>query len=127
MQQERKRRVYERHGKIIRICRLWAIRINDTAAWTYRLGGQINKQKRTTMENLMLSIISKHPLNNNDMLYCPVTPIPPYFGSLRECRKAQGVFEKRLRKEFDTLSGEEKADINATLDYYRKRNGDYSA
>ena len=74
----------------------------------------------------MLSIISKHPLSNNYMLYCPVTPIPPYYGSLGECRKAQGVFEKRLRKEFDTLSGEEKADINATLDYYRKRNGDYS-
>ena len=78
------------------------------------------------MENPMLSIISKHPLSNNYMLYCPVTPIPPYFGSLSECRKAQGVFEKRLRKEFDTLSGEEKADINATLDYYRKRNGDFS-
>ena len=74
----------------------------------------------------MLSIISKHRLSNNYMLYCPVTPIPPYFGSLSECRKAQGVFEKRLRKEFDTLSGEEKADINATLDYYRKRNGDLS-
>ena len=79
------------------------------------------------MENPMLSIISKHPLNNNYMLYCPVTPIPPYFGSLRECRKAQGVFAKRLRQELDTLSGAEKADINATLDYYRKRNGDYSA
>ena len=79
------------------------------------------------MENLMLSIISKHPLNNNYMLYCPVTPIPPYFGSLRECRKAQGVFEKRLRKEFDTLSKKKKADINATQDYYRKRNGDYFA
>ena len=79
------------------------------------------------MENPMLSIISKNPLSNNYMLYCPVTPIPPYFGSLRECRKAQGVFEKRLRKEFGTLSGEEKADINAKLDYYRKRNGDYSA
>lgn len=79
------------------------------------------------MKNPMLSIISKRPLSNDYMLYCPVTPIPPYFGSLRECRKAQGVFEKRLRKEFDTLSDEEKADINTTLDYYRKRNGDYSA
>ena len=78
------------------------------------------------MENPMLSIISKHPLGNNYMLYCPVTPIPPYFGSLRECRKAQGVFEKRLRKEFDTLSGEKKADINEKLNYYRKRNGDFS-
>ena len=79
------------------------------------------------MENIMLSIISEHPLNNNYMLYCPVTPIPPYFGSLDKCRKAQVIFEGKLRKEFDTLSGEEKADINATLDYYRKRNGDYSA
>ena len=78
------------------------------------------------MENPMLSIISKHPLNNNYMLYCPVTPIPPYFGSLRECRKAQVVFEKRLRKEFDTLSDEEKTEILSMLDYYRKRNGDFS-
>ena len=78
------------------------------------------------MENPMLSIISKHPLSNNYMLYCPVTPIPPYFGSLREYRKAQGVFEKRLRKEFDTLGGEEKTEILSKLDYYKKRNGDYS-
>ena len=74
----------------------------------------------------MLSIISKNQIHNNYMLYCPVTPIPPYFGSLSKCRKAQGVFEERLRKEFDTLSNEEKADIYEKLDYYRKRNGDFS-
>lgn len=81
---------------------------------------------KATVKNLMLSIISKHSLNNNYMLYCPVTPIPPYFGSLRKCRKAQVVFEKRLRKEFDILNNEEKTDIYEKLDYYRKRNGDFS-
>ena len=78
------------------------------------------------MKNIMLSIISKNKLMVNYMLYCPVTPIPPYFGSLRECRKAQAVFEKRLQIEFVTLSDEEKAEILSKLEYYRKRNGDYS-
>ena len=78
-------------------------------------------------KNIMLSIISENQLHNNYMLYCPVTPIPPYFGSLDKCRKAQVVFEERLRKEFDTLKDEEKEEILLKLDYYRKRNGDYSA
>ena len=74
----------------------------------------------------MLSIISKNQIRNNYMLYCPVTPIPPYFGSLSKCRKAQVVFEKKLREEFNTLNDEEKAEIVSRLEYYRKRNGDYS-
>ena len=81
---------------------------------------------KATAKNIMLSIISEHPLNNNYMLYCPVTPIPPYFGSLDKCRKAQVIFEKKLREEFDTLNDEEKAEILSKLEYYRKRNGDYS-
>lgn len=74
----------------------------------------------------MLSIISKNSIGNNYMLYCPVTPIPPYFGSLSKCRKAQVVFEKKLREEFNTLNDEEKAEIVSRLEYYRNRNGDYS-
>lgn len=81
---------------------------------------------KATAKNIMLSIISEHPLNNNYMLYCPVTPIPPYFGSLDGCRKAQLIFEKKLREEFDTLNDGEKAEILSKLEYYRKRNGDYS-
>ena len=81
---------------------------------------------KATAKNLMLSIISENQLHNNYMLYCPVTPIPPYFGSLSKCRKAQVVFEKKLREEFDTLKDEEKAEILSKLEYYRKRNGDYS-
>lgn len=81
---------------------------------------------KATAKNIMLSIISEHPLNNNYMLYCPVTPIPPYFGSLDKCRKAQVIFEKKLRKEFEPLNDEEKSEILSKLEYYRKRNGDYS-
>ena len=81
---------------------------------------------KATMKNIMLSIISEHPLKNEYMLYCPVTPIRPYFGSLDKCRKVQVIFEERLRKEFDQLNDEEKADILSKLEYYRKRNGDYS-
>ena len=81
---------------------------------------------KATAKNIMLSIISEHPLNNNYMLYCPVTPIPPYFGSLDKCRKAQVIFEKKLREEFDTLNDEEKVGVLSELEYYRKRNGDYS-
>lgn len=81
---------------------------------------------KATAKNITLSIISENQLNNNYMLYCPVTPIPPYFGSLSKCRKAQVVFEKKLREEFDTLNDEDKAEILSMLDYYRKRNGDYS-
>lgn len=73
----------------------------------------------------MLSIISKNPIHNNYMLYCPVTPIPPYFGSLSKCRKAQVVFEKKLREEFNKINDEEKKEILSMLEYYRKRNGDY--
>ena len=78
------------------------------------------------MKNIMLSIISKNPILNNYMLYCPVTPIPPYLGSLSKCRKAQVVFEKRLQKEFESLCDKEKEEIVSKLEYYRKRNGDYS-
>ena len=74
----------------------------------------------------MLSIISKNPIRNNYMLYCPVTPIPPYFGSLSKCRKAQVVFEKKLREEFNKINDEEKEEILSMLEYYRNRNGDYS-
>ena len=81
---------------------------------------------KATAKNIMLSIISEHPLDNNYMLYCPVTPIPPYFGSLDKCRKAQVIFEGKLRKEFDTLNDEEKVGVLSELEYYRKRNGDYS-
>lgn len=81
---------------------------------------------KATAKNIMLSIISKNQLHNNYMLYCPVTPIPPYFGSLSKCRKAQVIFEKKLREEFDTLNDGEKAEILSKLEYYRKRNGDYS-
>ena len=81
---------------------------------------------KATAKNIMLSIISENKLHNNYMLYCPVTPIPPYFGSLSKCRKAQVIFEKKLREEFDTLNDEDKAEILSMLDYYRKRNGDYS-
>ena len=81
---------------------------------------------KATAKNIMLSIISENQLHNNYMLYCPVTPIPPYFGSLSKCRKAQVIFEKKLREEFDTLNDEDKAEILSMLDYYRKRNGDYS-
>lgn len=81
---------------------------------------------KATAKNIMLSIISKNQLHNNYMLYCPVTPIPPYFGSLSKCRKSQVIFEKKLREEFDTLNDGEKAEILSNLEYYRKRNGDYS-
>ena len=78
------------------------------------------------MRNIMLSIISKNPIHNNYMLYCPVTPIFPYFGSLKKCRKAQVVFEKKLREEINKINDEEKEEILSMLEYYRKRNGDYS-
>lgn len=76
---------------------------------------------------LMLSIISKNNLKGNYMLYCPVTAIPPYFGTLTECRKSQEVFEKRLHKEFDALTENEKCEIRSQIEFYRKRNGDFSA
>ena len=81
---------------------------------------------KATAKNIMLSIISENQLNNNYMLYCPVTPLPPYFGSLSKCREAQVIFEKKLREEFDVLNDEEKVGILSELEYYRKRNGDYS-
>ena len=75
----------------------------------------------------LLSIISKNNLKGNYMLYCPATAIPPYFGTLTECRKSQEVFEKRLHKEFDVLTGNEKCEIRSLIEFYRKRNGDFSA
>ena len=86
----------------------------------------INQLNLKIMKNIMLSIISKNPIHNNYMLYCPVTPIFPYFGSLKKCRKAQVVFEKKLREEFNKINDEEKKEILSMLEYYRKRNGDYS-
>ena len=75
----------------------------------------------------MLSIISKNNFKGNYMLYCPVTAIPPYFGTLTECRKSQAVFEKRLHKDFDVLTENEKCEIRSQIEFYRKRNGDFSA
>lgn len=71
----------------------------------------------------MLSIISTHPLKDEYMLYCPVTAIPPYFGTLKECKKAQITFEKKLKEEFEKLPDDEKKDILERLEYYQKRNG----
>ena len=76
---------------------------------------------------LMLSIIIKNNLKGNYMLYCPVTAIPPYFGTLTECKKSQVVFEKRLHKEFDVLTENEKCEFRSLIEFYRKRNGDFSA
>lgn len=69
----------------------------------------------------MLTIISKHPLRDSYMLYCPATAIPPYFGSLRECEKAQVTFERKLQSEFDKLPDSEQSEIINMIDSYRMR------
>ena len=49
----------------------------------------------------MRSIIERHPLRDCYMLYSKLTPrIPPYFGTLRQCKKAQIFFEKKLEEMF---------------------------
>ena len=49
----------------------------------------------------MKSIIERHPLRDCYMLYSNLTPqIPPYFGTLRQCKKAQKFFEKKLEEMF---------------------------
>ena len=50
------------------------------------------------MKNIMLSIISKNPIHNNYMLYCPVTPIFPYFGSLKSAEKHRWYLRKSCEK-----------------------------
>lgn len=55
------------------------------------------------MANVIFSRIEKHPLKNCYMLYCKATDLPPYFGSLNECKNAQRHFEEKLRAEFDKL------------------------
>ena len=55
------------------------------------------------------------------MLYCPATAIPPYFGSLRECEKAQVTFERTLQSEFDKLPDSEQSEIINMIDSYRTR------
>lgn len=68
---------------------------------------------------MKLSIITKHPLKDGYMLYCPVTAIPPYFGTLEKCKKAQEVFESKLHEQFDKLDESDKRGILNRLDSYR--------
>lgn len=47
----------------------------------------------------MLTKIEKHPLKDCYMLYSPSFGfIPPYFGSEKECKKLQVVWESKLSK-----------------------------
>lgn len=48
------------------------------------------------------TIIEKHPLRNCYMLYCPALGfIPPYFGTLKQCQKAQKIFEEKIKGFFN--------------------------
>lgn len=53
------------------------------------------------------------------MLYCPVASVPPYYGTERECRKAQIPFEKKLLEEFNKLSTSSKNEVLERLSHYQ--------
>lgn len=68
---------------------------------------------------IKFSIICEHELKKGVyMLYCPVVPVAPFFGSERECKKAQAIFEKKLKEEFDKLPDERKKEVLEKLSYY---------
>jgi len=45
------------------------------------------------------------------MLYCKATCIPPYFGTLQECKKAQKIFELKLNEEYKRMSKSKQREI----------------
>ena len=68
---------------------------------------------------IKFSIICEHELKKGVyILYCPVVPVAPFFGSERECKKAQAIFEKKLKEEFDKLPDERKKEVLEKLSYY---------
>lgn len=66
------------------------------------------------------SKIEKHPLNSNYMLFVPMVALPPYFGTLKECKEAQKHLEKKLNEEFSKLAEEQQKD------FFRRRKELYS-
>lgn len=49
------------------------------------------------------------------MLFCRATAIPPYFGTLRQCKTAQKHFEVKLHEVFDKLPKDRQDEIIKTL------------
>lgn len=71
--------------------------------------------------DVQFSIICEHELKSGTfMLYCPAASIPPFFGSEKECKKAQIIFEEKLRREFDKLDENLKKEIINKLDLFFK-------
>lgn len=70
------------------------------------------------MENIKFTRIEKHPLNNNFMLYCPVSYLAPFFGTLAQCKEMQPKWEKKFNDSFVNLSKEEQGDIMKRLELY---------
>ena len=68
---------------------------------------------------MKFSIICKCELKKGYMLYCPVASVPPYYGTERECRKAQIPFEKKLLEEFNKLSTSSKNEVLERLSHYQ--------
>ena len=80
------------------------------------------KKSGVKVENdsaIKFSIICEHELKKGVyMLFCPVVPVPPFFGSERACKNAQATFEKKLKEEFDKLPDERKKEVLEKLSYY---------
>ena len=53
---------------------------------------------------IILARITEHPLQSGRyMLNCPITAIPPFFGSLTECESKLERFETMLQRRFKML------------------------
>ena len=60
------------------------------------------KAKRVLAEKYVYTVIEKHPLKECYMLYSPAVHwVPPFFGTLRECKKVRPMAESRFRMEVD--------------------------
>lgn len=68
------------------------------------------------MENIKFTKIEKHPLKNNFMLYCPISYLPPFFGTREQCKEMQKRWEEKFNYNFSLLSKNEQKEILIRLE-----------
>lgn len=68
------------------------------------------------MCDIRFTKIERHPLRKAFMLYCPISFLPPFFGSYKECKDMRVKWEEKLRNEFYGLEKSRQNEIIAELE-----------
>lgn len=67
------------------------------------------------MKEIQFTKIESHPLKDCYMLFCPISWMPPFFGTLEQCKKKQPLWEKHFKDCFNNLSEKDKKEVMSKL------------